>query len=121
MRARQNSLDEELYRVLPRVETAQGYNIGLFCMVFLQKRFGPETQPCFQVPKISQVLIAQAPYKHRALLQRALVSLSKRGPRQHSTIHHTDVATPQHIVLIYGVATISRLLKMIGLFCKRAL
>ena len=44
---------------------------------------------------------------------------------QHTTIHcntpHVVVLKNQHIVLSYGVAKISRLLKIIGLFCKRAL
>ena len=33
----------------------------------------------------------------------------------------TRLLKPAHIDIGYGVATISRLLKMIGLFCKRAL
>ena len=35
-----------------------------------------------------------------------------------NTFHH---AAPARHIALYGVATISRILKIIGLFCKRAL
>jgi len=48
-----------------------------------------------------------------------------KGHPDHSSMMYeeaTSVAPKVHIcTYIYGVATISRLLKIIGLFCKRAL
>ena len=49
------------------------------------------------------------------------VCVLKESERAREAERHTETETATEMYLLYGVATISRLLQIIGFFCKRAL
>jgi len=67
------------------------------------------------------VSFAKEPYERDDILQKRLLILRSprivANPYQHT---HRHTQRQRHSHRFYGVATISRLLRIIGLFCKRA-
>ena len=100
------------------------YQIHVICIKFMYQIHGFDTH----FPDVQEICIKE-PYKRDDILQKRptilrsllIVATPYQIPNIYMYTRLTRLVSLVYMYTKYGVATISRLLKMIGLFCKRAL